>query len=253
VAQRAYLVPGEDFFLAYGVGRLWAWGNPGVAGASTTLSSLNPSSGAVRRVRLGPGVGLTSVAFAKGSAWFTEPAQNRVLLVGRVPVRFLQTIVVPKPEYAVTVDPLTILVSDASGALRELPSYEVADAREAFPTLLSQAPALGLWFGHGKLLDYQRTLGTAPSVELRLAHPVSAVAGDPVTGVYVATKSSSAQNYGPYLVYYSGAAATSRLPEASAQLGGHVRIESMAAEPGGGVVFVTSDGVVASWNPAGDG
>jgi hypothetical protein len=246
----SYQMPGEDFGIAYGLGRVWAWGVDDSRPHVSAVSSLDPKTSAVHAVRMGKGGMIASAAFTGDYGWFTQPEQNRVLLVAPRADGTMVTVEVAGARNVASVSATSVVVSGTSGVIQELPANLLVEPGAAFPTLLSSTPSYGVWIGHDNRLGYQSDISAPPSVQLGLPLSAGVVAGDPAHGVYVATRSDDPLHYDPYLLYYSPAALKAPRPRSTARLDGREQVESMVSGQNGGIVFVTTDGSIESWNPS---
>jgi hypothetical protein len=246
---QSYQVPGEDFGIGYGLGKIWAWGADDGRPLVNEVSTLDPASGRVTTVGMGTG-SIQSVAFTSRGAWFTQPQRNRIVVLtaglrtGRAVFR---------ADGAGDIGTLTtdsVASLDSGGAVLELPLGVVINHNDISLTLLSTTPSHGVWIGHVDDLSYQPTINSPLTVSLRLPLQAAHVVGDPATGVYVATESSNPQYVSPYLLYYSPQALRAPHPRAVARLDGDVEVQSMTAGVNGGLVFVATDGSVVEWNPS---
>jgi hypothetical protein len=248
--EASYQVPGEDFGLAYGLGKVWAWGVNDTRRNESAVSSLDPTTGAVHAVRLDKGEVIAGAAFTAEAGWFTEPKQNRVLLVAPDSHGLTVRVGLPGARNVAPVSATSVVVSGTFGVMHELPANVLVQSGSPFLTYLSSTASYGVWIGHDNQLYYRTGIDDAPSVAVRLPLDVGLVTGDPATGVYVATRSNDPQHYDPYLVYYSPTALRAPRPRPTARLDGRVEVESMVSGQAGGIVFVTTSGAIESWNPS---
>jgi hypothetical protein len=247
--QATYRVPGEDFGVAYALKRVWVWGvESGIRNASV-ITELDPANGAPVTRALNTDV-IEAAGFTAHRAWFTEDDLARVVAVtpgGRSRAFRLR---LPDANHLATAGPGSVVASGNSTAMQQLPSGRPVAAGSTPPTLLASTPTFGLWIGAGTSLSYRPALFGPTILSLQLPLRAALVMGDPSHGVYVATSSNDPQHFDPYLVYYSPRSLRAPDPQPSARLDGRVRVESMAAGPHGGVVFVTTGGQIDAWNPA---
>jgi hypothetical protein len=247
--ERSYRVPGEDFGIAYGLGRVWTWGAGVSRQPSSDVSSINPANSTVRTVTIGSGQ-VGDVAFAAGRAWFTQAARNRVVALAPGLNRGKASYRANGATDVAAYGPNSVVVLGSGGALLELPIGVTINHNDPSLTFLSATAQYGVWIGHGGQLTYSPAIDSPLTVSLRLSLRVALVVGDPQTGVYVVTTSMNPLHYDPYLVYYSPAALLARRPRPTTTLSGLVKVDSLTADPQGGVDFVTTEGVIARWNPA---
>lgn len=246
---QSYRVPGEDFGIGYGLGRIWAWGADDARPLLNEVSTLDPASGRVTSVGVGTG-SIQAVAFTSRGAWFTQPQRNRVVVLtanlrtgrGVFPADGARDIGTLATD--------SVVALDSAGAVLELPREVTINRNDLTLTLLSSTPSHGVWIGHGNDLSYQPTINSPLTVSLRLPLEAAHVVGDPATGVYVATESSNPQDASPYLVYYSPQSLRAAHPRPVARLDGDVEVQSMTAGVNGALVFVATDGSVIAWNPS---
>jgi DNA-directed RNA polymerase specialized sigma24 family protein len=247
--EKAYRVSGEDFGIAYGLGRVWTWGASALRPLAWQVNSLDPVTGIVHTATLGSGP-IEGVAFAGGRAWFTQAQRNRVVLLspdvdGRSP-----PIDADGASDIAALSPTSVVVLSSAGQLLELPSNVIINHTDPSLTLVSSTPSYGVWIGHGGRLSYQPAIDSPLTVSLRLPLEIAHVVGDPTTGAYVATESSDPERVSPYLVYYSPQALKARHPRPTARLDGDVAVSAMSGGVDGGLVYVTTDGAIVSWNPS---
>lgn len=247
--EASYRVPGEDFGIGYGLGRVWAWGVDDFRRNASEVISLDPTTAAVHALRVDHTEAIAGAAFTADYGWFTEPERNLVLQLASRASGAMATKEVPGARNVASVSATSVVVSGTFGFTYQLPAKHLVEPSAAFSTLLSSTPSYGIWIGHDNLLAYQPDLTAPSSVHLRLPLAAGLVTGDPAAGVYVATRSNDPQHYNPYLIYYSPAALKALQPRPTVRLDGHVRVESMVPGQNGGIVFVTSAGAIESWNP----
>jgi prepilin-type processing-associated H-X9-DG protein len=242
-------VPASDDDIAFGLGHVWTWSTRSDS-ATTAMAVIDPASGDVEQSRTTPPVAIANAAFADGHAWFTEPAAGAVEVIAGARLGSAVREKIDGARFVVPFDSHHVLVAGQGGELHELPGDVLVDPDQTGLTLLSTAPDYGIWLAGGNRIVYLPNDSSSPSVSLTLPHPVGSVTGDPAHGVYIALKSKNPAHNDPYLVYYSPtelATATDPLP--SATLDGFEQAEGMVANPTGGVVFVSNEGAIDSWDP----
>jgi DNA-directed RNA polymerase specialized sigma24 family protein len=250
---RRFRVSGADNDIGYGDGQLWAWSSNNYP-KRTVITTIDVSAGndgwssSVQSSK--PSIAIANAAFTPGTAWLTEPAQDMVRVDGGDGAAAS----VKGARYIAPSGPQRVVVGARHGAMRELPSGRVIDGAltgSGRLSLVAPAPAYGLWLARGRQLLYQRDVDAPVSVRLTLPHNVFAVVGNPAGGVYVALHSNSPLNHDPYLVYYSARSLASGHPRPSVHVDGELQVESMVADPAGGVVYTTNQGSVVRWDPTG--
>lgn len=247
--EERYGVPEADDHIAFGLGRVWAWHDN--TDFPRTIATVD-GRGDVASLRSRAAIAVHDATFTSDAAWFTEPAVNSVVRFVHGVLGDPQSLPSAGARFAVPASASSVLVAGPTGRLRVLPGDRVVDSSTGPPTLLSPAPAYGIWIGHGRRLTYQSSVHAAPTVSLTLPLRVGAVLGDPAHGVYVATRSEDPLNYDPYLVYYSPSALRAPNPQPTDRLDGLLQAEGMVANPAGGIVFVTNQGTVDAWDPGAD-
>jgi hypothetical protein len=247
-----YRVPEQDDHIAFGLGRVWVW-HDNDDFATTAIATVNVA-GDVDIEKTKPPIAIQSVSFTKDAAWFTEPAVNSVrrfhLLQGAIYASTRST--VAGAHFVVPVGAAAVLVTGRSATAHVLPGGHRIDlGGRSAPSLVSSAPQYGFWVAHGRRVSYYSTVSMRPSLTLTLPLRVGAVIGDPQQGVFVALRTNKPPVNNPYLVYYSPAQLAAGDREPTASLHGLLAAEGIAADPTGGVVFVTNNGTVATWRPTG--
>jgi hypothetical protein len=244
-----YAAPKTDDRIAFGFRKIWVWHDSANYPSKTTIATVD-TVGDVTSFRTRPATAITSATFTNRAAWFVEPAtQTLIRFPGGVLVDPQRTRS-RRARFIVPLSKRSVLIAEADGTLRELPGDREIAPSTTPPTLLSPAPAYGIWTGHGDRVSFQRSVNAKPSVTITLPLRVAAVVGTPTHGVFVATTSNNPLHYDPYLAYYAPTALDHANPQPTAQLNGLVQAEHLVASPAGGIVFVTNKGTVYAWNPA---
>jgi hypothetical protein len=248
VAAR-YVVPEADDHIGFGFGKAWTW-HDNDDFPNTAIATIG-ESGSIETFTSTPPIAIHDMAFTAHDAWLTEPKINRVVKLTNGVLGADTESVVRGARFVVPLSPSSVLVAGRTGTLHELPSGVPILAGKTAPTLLDPAPSYGFWLGFGRRVAYLSAVGGPENIRLTLPLAIAKVVGDPADGVYIALKSDDPLNHDPYLVYYSPAALAANHPQPTAHLDGLAQAEDLVVDPAGGIVFVTNEGTVEAWRPAG--
>jgi hypothetical protein len=244
-----YVVPEADDHIGFGFGKAWTWHNNDDF-PNTAIATIG-ETGSIETFTSTPPIAIDDMTFTAHDAWLTEPKINRVVRLTNGVLGADNESVVRGAKFVVPLGPSSVLVAGRTGTLHELPSGLPILAGKTAPTLLDPAPSYGFWLGFGRRVAYLSTVGGPENIRLTLPLAVAKVVGDPADGVYIALQSDDPLNHDPYLVYYSPTALEANHPQPTAHLDGLAQAEDLVVDPAGGVVFVTNEGTVEAWRPAG--